>query len=115
MYAFWLWREFKLSLWEIHQLFPKVEVEYADKSICILNTQDQELIVSKLSRIWGTIKVMELIPWYRWKPEFSILDYAEKHDGKYAYWLSVFGSDKNLKSILMNILMKTVTLKLDMV
>ncbi len=100
MYAFWLWREFKLSLWEIHHLFPKVEIEYADKSICIVNTQDKDLILSQLPRIWGTIKVMELIPWYRWKPELSILDFAQKHEGKYAYWLSVFGWEKNLKSIL---------------
>lgn len=100
MYAFQLWREFKLSLWEIYQLFPKVEIEYADKSICILNTQDADLIFSKLSRIWGTIKVVELIPWYRWKADLSILDFAQNHKGKFAYGLSVFWWDKNLKSIL---------------
>jgi tRNA G10 N-methylase Trm11 len=41
---------------------------------------------------------MELIPGYRGKPEFSILDIAEKHEGKFAYGLSILGSDKSLKT-----------------
>lgn len=100
MYAFWLWREFKLSLWEIYQLFPKIEIIYADKSICILDSQDTKDILAKASKIWGTIKIIELIPWYRWKPEHSILDIAESHEWKFSYGLSIFWWDKNLKSIL---------------
>jgi len=100
MYAFQLWREFKLSLGEIFQLFPKTEIEYADKSICILNTQDKETVLARAKRIWGTIKIIELIPGYRGKPEYSILDIAESREWKFWYWVSVFGWEKNLKSIL---------------
>ena len=98
MYAFQLWREFKLSLWEIFQLFPKTQIEYADKNICILNTQDRADVLEKAASIWGTIKIIELIPGYRWKPEYSILDIAEKHEWKFAYWLSILSSDRNLKT-----------------
>ena len=101
MYAFQLWREFKLSLAEIHQCFPKTEIEYISKNICILNSQDKAEILKKAAHIWGTIKIIELIEWYRGKPEYSILDIAEKHEGKFAYGLSVLWSDKALKTLLM--------------
>lgn len=98
MIAFQLWREFKLSLAEIYQCFPKIEIEYISKSICILNTQNKEEILKKASHMWGTIKIIELIPGYRGKPEYSILDIAEKHEGKFAYGLSVLGSELALKT-----------------
>ena len=101
MYAFQLWREFKLSLAEIHQCFPKTEIEYISKSICVLNTQNKDEILKKASHMWGTIKVIELIEWYRGKPEYSILDIGEAHEWKFAYWLSILGSDKALKTVLM--------------
>jgi len=98
MYAFWLWREFKLSLAEIYSCFPKTEIVYISKSICILNTQNKEEILRKASHMWWTIKIIELTPGYRGKPEYSILDIAEKHEWKFAYGLSILGSDENLKT-----------------
>jgi len=98
MYAFWLWREFKLSLAEIYGCFPKTEIAYISKSICILNMQNKEEILRKARHMWGTIKIIELIPGYRGKPEYSILDIAEKHEWKFAYGLSILGSDENLKT-----------------
>ena len=102
MYAFQLWREFKLSLAEIHQCFPKTEIEYISKSICVLNTQNKDEILKKASHMWGTIKVIELIEWYRGKPEYSILDIWENHEWKFAYWLSILWSDRNLKTLLID-------------
>lgn len=102
MYAFQLWREFKLSLAEIHQCFPKIEIEYISKNICILNTQNKAEILRKVQHIWGTIKVIELIEQYRWKPEYSILDIWENHEWKFAYWLSILWSDRNLKTLLID-------------
>lgn len=101
MYAFQLWREFKLSLAEIHQCFPKIEIEYISKNICILNTQNKAEILKKVQHIWGTIKVIELIEDYRGKPEYCIFDVAEKHEWKFAYGLSILWSDKSLKTLLM--------------
>jgi len=101
MYAFWLGREFKLSLAEIHQLFPKVNIEYINKGVCILNTQNKQELLDKVSRMWWTIKLMELIPGYRWKPEYSVLDIWEKHEWKFAYGISILWDEKRLKSILM--------------
>ncbi len=103
MYAFQLWREFKLSIAEIYSLFPTVPIIYTDKNILILDTQNREEILLRVRNIWGTIKVIELIPWYRGRPEDIILKIAEKHEGKFRYWLSSFGDDVGLKIRLMNI------------
>jgi len=100
MHAFQLWREFKLSLWEIFQLFPKEEIVYVDKTVCILNLQDSEKIIVTASRMWGVIKVIKLLENYRGKPHYSISDRAEWHEGKYAYGISLLWGEKNLKSIL---------------
>jgi tRNA G10 N-methylase Trm11 len=100
MYAFQLWREFKLSLAEIYQCFSKTEIEYISKSICILNTQNKAEILKKADSMWGTIKIIELIEWYRGKPDYTILDIAEKHEWKFAYGLSILGSDRPLKTAL---------------
>jgi len=100
MHAFWLWREFKLSLWEIYQLFPKNDIVFADKSVCILDIQDSDKVVQTASKMWGVIKIIELLPNYRWKPELLIWELAAWHEWKYAYGLSVLGWEKNLKSLL---------------
>ncbi len=103
MFAFQLWREFKLSLWEIYQLFPKIKITYADKNVCILDTQNKNEILKAAERIGGTIKIIELIEWYRGKPEYTILDAWESHEWKFAYGLSVLGWESNLKAMLMDI------------
>ncbi len=103
MHAFQLWREFKLSLWEVFQLFPKNEIVYADKTVCILDVQDSESIIKIASRMWGVIKIIKLFQDYRGKPQFSICDIAEKYEGKFAYGVSLLWWDTNLKAILIEI------------
>jgi len=102
MYAFQLWREFKLSLAEIFQLFPTDKIEYADKNVCILDTQDRERVLKYLERMWGTIKVIELIPNYRGKTDETISGLLEDFEWKFRYGLSLLWAEKNLKWLLMD-------------
>lgn len=102
MYAFQLWREYKLSLAEIHALFPTTKIEYVDKNVCILDTQDKNLVLTKVEHMWGTIKVIELSPDYRGKPAISIASSLEDFEGKFRYGLSVLWDAKNLKLLLMD-------------
>ena len=101
MYAFQLWREFKLSIAEIYALFPTTPIEYVDKQILILNTQKREDVLKKAAHMWGSIKVIELLPNYRWNPEELIWSFAEKHEWKFRYGLSFFGNDRDIKKLLM--------------
>lgn len=102
MYAFQLGREYKLSLAEIYALFPTTKVEYVDKNICILDTQDTKDVLTKVEHMGGTIKVIELSLNYRGKPAASIASTLEDFEGKFRYGLSVLGDAKNLKVLLMD-------------
>ena len=102
MYAFQLWREFKLSLAEIFQIFPTTRIEYADKSICILETQDKELVLRNAVRMWGVIKIIELTPDYRGKADETISGLLENFEWKFRYGLSILWAEKNLKWLLMD-------------
>lgn len=102
MYAFQLWREYKLSLAEIYALFPTTKMEYVDKNVCILDTQDKNLVLTKVGHMWGTIKLIELSPNYRGKPALSISQTLEEFEWKFRYGLSVLGDTKNLKLLLMD-------------
>lgn len=102
MYAFQLWREFKLSLAEIFQCFPTVKIEYADKNICILETQDKKNILEQAKNMWGVIKIIELTADYRGDAVESIAWSLEDFEGKFRYGLSVLWGEKNLKWLLMD-------------
>ena len=101
MYAFQLWREYKLSLAEIYALFPETRVEYIDEHICILDSQDRSFIISKLQHMWGTIKCIELLAHYRWKVWESIMQELKDFEWKFRYGLSIMWDFKNLKGLLM--------------
>lgn len=101
MYAFQLWREFKLSLAEIYALFPTFEIEYVDKNICIINSQEREKLLDWVSRMWWVIKLIELASNYRGKPPVSIADSLEDFEWKFRYGLSLIWAEKNLKGLLM--------------
>jgi len=103
MYAFQLWREFKLSLAEIHAIFPTLEIEYADKYICIVKIDDSWVLLKGVKHMGWIIKLIELIPWYKWNPAQSIISDAEKHEWKFRYGVSYIWSDGNLKWALLDI------------
>jgi len=100
MYAFQLGREFKLSVAEIWSIFPTSTFEYVWKDICIVSGIEKSDVLSWAPRMWGTIKIIELIQWYEWNPSEAILG-AHTWEWKFSYGLSIFGSE-DLKKILMN-------------
>jgi len=102
MFAFQLWREFKLSIAELWSVFPNATFEYVWNDICILSEISQEDILTWAPRMWGIIKAMELIEWYTGKPSEIVLTEAERYDGKYVYGISQFGTWSDLKKVLMD-------------
>lgn len=103
MYALQLWREYKLSVAEIHAIFPTCKIEYVDTQVCILDTTDAAALLNGVKNMGGIIKLIELIPGYRWNPAHTIIDFAEKHEGKYRYGISVIWEKMNLKGILLDV------------
>jgi len=103
MYAFQLWREFKLSLAEIHAIFPTLEIEFANKNICIVKTENSKALLEWVKNMGWIVKLIELIPWYKWNPAQSIIGEAEKHDWKFRYGVSFLWGDGNLKGTLLDI------------
>ncbi len=101
MYAFWLWREFKLSLAEIYALFPTSSVQYADKNICIIDIQKKQEVLTKAAHMWGTIKIIELFPNYRGKPVENIVSIAEQSEWKFRFGLTYLWNEWGLKPYLM--------------
>lgn len=88
MFAFELWREFKLSIAEIFKLFPEWKSVFFDKSILILDNLEKEKILNLSKNIWWTIKIIEVvevigderdileenlnIKWFEWKFNYAI-------------------------------------------
>ena len=100
MFAFQLWREFKLSISELWSVFPKWKIIYSGKNICIIDNIEKKELLKKLPSMWGIIKAIELFSDYRGDPSVIILAEAEKKEGKFQYGVSNFGWDNDLKKIL---------------
>ncbi len=60
LYWFILWREFKLSISEIYNIFPENNFLYFSKEILILEEKNKEKILEFAPKIWWTIKIIEL-------------------------------------------------------
>lgn len=90
MFAFQLWREFKLSLAEIYALFPQAWFEHISQNIAVISGVNAQEILKNASKLWGTIKIIELNPDYKGKPAFILLQDAQKKWGKFSYGFSVF-------------------------
>lgn len=99
MYAFQLWREYKLSIAEIYALFPTAIPEYVDDKFCILNIASSSDMLKKAEWMWGVIKIIEIEKDTR-DVSGCIEEKAEKHEGKFRYGLSIFWGE-NLKKTLM--------------
>ncbi len=100
MYAFQLWREYKLSIAEIYALFPTAIHIFVDDRFCILDIASSQEIIQKASRMWGVIKIIEIEKNMSDISEL-IIQNAQEHEWKFRYGLSIFGS-WNLKKILMD-------------
>ncbi len=102
MIWFQLWREFKLSIAEILNIFNDAKVVFFNKDILLLDWLKNDIVIQKGKTLWGSIKIID----------FQILDSdineyifekAEFQEGKFKYWVSIFWEKSNLKKILMNI------------
>jgi tRNA G10 N-methylase Trm11 len=94
-YLFQLWREFKLSIAEIISVFPSGKIDFFDKKNLILNLEEDENILEKVSNLWWTIKLWIII-------EQSILEIWQKSKSKFNYGISLYG-----QTWLKNLLLKT--------
>ena len=102
MFAFQLWREFKLSISELWSVFPKASFEYISEEICILSGIEKKDILTWAPRMGGIIKAIQLIEGYRWNPSETIFEIAEFHEWKFAYGITYFWWVWNLKKTLMD-------------
>jgi len=94
MFAFELWREFKLSIAEILAVFPNGNTVFCDENILVLNWIEKEEILKKANNLGGTIKIVEIInknenlelllsenlipEWFEWKFSYAINIYWQK-------------------------------------
>lgn len=60
MFAFELWREYRLSIAELYSLFPKMEVVYSDEKILLVNNIEENELFRIAPKIWWTIKISKI-------------------------------------------------------
>ncbi len=90
MYAFQLWREYKLSLAEIYALFPTAQYLHTDTQVAVIDGVSRDDIFSKADSMGWVIKIIELEEDFSGKPWDILLRDAEDVDGKFIYGISVF-------------------------
>lgn len=102
MYAFQLWREYKLSLAEIFHVFPSAKIVYHSDNIALVDLKHSPIVIQKVEHMWGVIKLIEIEESYNGDFREYILSDAQEKEWKFAYGISFFGSWTNLKRILMD-------------
>ena len=60
MFAFELWREYRLSIAELYSLFPKIEVVYSDEKILLVNNIEENELLRIAPKIGWTIKISKI-------------------------------------------------------
>lgn len=61
MFAFELWREYRLSISEIYSLFPSMEIIYLDEKIILVDNINEDWLIEVAPKIWWTIKIIKLL------------------------------------------------------
>jgi hypothetical protein len=102
LFAFQLWREFKLSIAEIFAVFPSGKTVYFDSEIILLEGLSKEAVLAKASNLWWTIKIIEPLPNPPLIKGGNILEDAIKHNWKFKYGISMFWKKENLKKYLID-------------
>ena len=100
MYAFQLWREFKLSIAEIFAIFPNGKTVYFNKEILILEKLDKNDILNKINNLWWVIKVIEIEESNNLNIEKFILEKNINIEWKLKYSINIFWEKLNLKKLL---------------
>lgn len=97
MYGFELGREFRLSIAEIYEVFPNINVVYLDKSVFVVDGLDRWLVLQMSKKLWWTIKIFEIVNRETKSSNqnshieglfsnIEILDTTQK----FKYWVSIF-------------------------
>ncbi len=60
MFAFELWREYRLSIAELYSLFPKMEVVYSDEKILLVNNIEELKLIGIAPKLGWTIKIIKV-------------------------------------------------------
>ncbi len=68
MFAFELWREFKLSIAEIFCVFPRWTIVFCDKKVLIIDWVSKDDILKNSQNLGGSIKIMEVQEVSNWLP-----------------------------------------------
>ncbi len=104
MFAFQLWREFKLSIAEILAVFPDIKIINFSKEILIADNILKKEILEKINFLGWTQKVIEIpystisfgVDSVDKNFEEIILEKAKEKEGKFNYWLNIFSDKKNV-------------------
>lgn len=101
MFAFELWREFKLSIAEISKVYNNPQIEFVSKEILIISWVEKQEIINKAKNLWWTIKIIEV---NSFNLDFEeILDQnlvSPNHEWKFNYAINQYGKKITLKDVL---------------
>lgn len=109
MFAFILWREFRLSIAEIQNFFPKSNCLFASREIAFFDSITSEEIISNFHKIGWSIKVVEIIKELKNEKEFApesiklITEKIEYATGKFCYAIAQYWLSSNIFTIWLQI------------
>jgi len=101
MICFVLWREFRLSIAEIHNFFTKSEIVFANKELAFFEWITGDEVIENFHKLWWSIKAIEIINEVRSEKYFisdAIKVINEKNtqeSGKFCYALAKYGTQMN--------------------
>ncbi len=77
MFCFILWREFRMCISEIFNVFKNIEFVFVNESFCILDNITKEDILKNYHKIWWTMKVVEIIK--QWNNVNNFIEFSSKY------------------------------------
>lgn len=95
MILFQLWREYKLSVAELLNVYPEIIIEFVSKQVLLVSNLSAEKALSMVHKLWWTIKIGIALDW-------TITHEAMVRDWKFQYAISSFWGKTELKKYLMN-------------
>lgn len=101
MICFVLWREFRLSIAEIHNFFAKSEIVFANKELAFFEWITGDEVIENFHKLWWSIKAIEIINEVRSEKYFisdaiSVINQKNTQEsGKFCYALAKYGTQMN--------------------
>ena len=101
MFAFQLWREFKLSIAELCAVFSEYQLIFHNKEVAIFDIHNTEDVLKKMSFCGGIIKVIwPLLMETETNTSNYILKKAQRNEWKFQYGINIFWPQEKLKTML---------------